>query len=73
MESCKEGYLVFGDDATGEGDRAAFSAGVVLVAVEVHVLGPIGVRHTATAAKLRTHAHKHLRWRRKKRHVVVNC
>lgn len=55
METCEEGDLFFGDDATGEGDRAAFTAGVLLVAVEVHVLGPVGVRHTATAAKLRTH------------------
>lgn len=44
--------LVFGLDAAGEGDGAALSAGVVLLAGEVHVLGPVGVRHTAAAAKL---------------------
>lgn len=51
----KDGDLVFFHDAAGEGDGAAFSAGVVLVAVEVHVLGPVSVGHTTAAAKLRTH------------------
>lgn len=45
--------LVFGHDAAGERDRAAFTARVVLAAVEVHVLRPVGVGRPATAPKLR--------------------
>lgn len=49
--------LVLGADAAGEGDGAALSAGVVVFAVKVHVLGPVGVCYTTTAGKLRTHKH----------------
>lgn len=52
--------LVFGADAAGEWDSAALVAGVVIFAVEVHVLGPVSVCHTTTAAKLRTHKDTHL-------------
>ena len=48
----QEDDLVFGYDATGEGDRTALPARVAHVAVEVHVLGPVVVRHPPTAAKL---------------------
>lgn len=50
----EDGDRVFGHDAAGEGDGAALPAGVVISAVEVHVLGPVGVGHSTTAAKLRT-------------------
>lgn len=56
--------LVFGQVAAGEGDGAAFVAGVVLRAVEVHVLGPVRVRHGAAAAKLKTRKPTLDGWRR---------
>lgn len=55
-EVYEEENLVFGDDTAREGDGTALVAGVALGAVEVHVLGPVGVRHAAAAAKLRSHA-----------------
>lgn len=50
----EEENLVFGYDAAGEGHGAALYAGVFITAVEVHVVGPVGVRHTTAAAKLRS-------------------
>lgn len=55
MEVYQEENLVFGYDTAREGDRTALVAGVAVGAVEVHVLGPVGVRHAAAAAKLRSH------------------
>lgn len=52
-EACEEGNLVFGYDTAREGDRTALVAGVAVGAVEVHVLGPVGERHAAAAAKLK--------------------
>lgn len=55
--SGKKRDLGFGDMAAGEGDGAAFPAGVLRGAVEVQVVGPVGVRHSAAATELRTHKH----------------
>lgn len=52
----EEGDL-FSYETAGEGDRAVLSAGVVFVTFEVHVLGPVSVRHSSTAAKLNTQTH----------------
>lgn len=45
--------LFFGYEAAGVGNRAALCAGILTGAVEVHVLGPVSVGHTTTAAELR--------------------
>lgn len=50
----EEENLVFGYDAAGERHGAALYAGVSIAAVEVHVVGPVGVRHATAAAELRS-------------------
>lgn len=66
-EVYEEENLVFGYDTAREGDGTALVAGVAVGAVEVHVVGPVGVRHTAAAAKLNKHKHEDGRGRKKKK------
>lgn len=66
VEVYQDENLVFGYDTAREGDGTALAAGVAVAAVEVHVLGPVGVRHAAAAAKLRSHANIKMEEEKKK-------
>lgn len=45
-------HLIGGGQATGIRHRATLTAGVVLRAVEVHILRPVSVGNPSTAAEL---------------------
>lgn len=68
----EEENLVFGYDAAGERHGAALYAGVSIAAVEVHVVGPVGVRHATAAAELRSRRGVDTRGRKRAREVAVS-